>query len=119
MHSAYALGWCESEVRDQEVEINAEIPGGGYSAAGHGVAKSFDIPLQSIHKPILPFRGRMATRGEFPEESRHAGGGTEPGLSPIAGGLPEFGSGTNRGHWSRLPFMLALLVRFIMTLPAM
>ena len=57
MQSDDALGWSESEVRDQEVEINAEIPGGGYSAAGHGVAKSFDIPLQSIHKPILPFPG--------------------------------------------------------------
>ena len=55
MHSAYALGWSESEVRDQEVEINAEIPGGGYSAAGHGVAKSFDTPLQSIHDLILTF----------------------------------------------------------------
>lgn len=61
MHSAYALGWSESEVRDQEVEINAEIPGGGYSAAGHGVAKSFDTPLQSIHDLILTFHDPRLT----------------------------------------------------------
>lgn len=61
MHSAYALGWSEPEVRDQEVEINAEIPGGGYSAAGRGVAKPFDTSLQSIHDLTLTFQDPRLT----------------------------------------------------------
>ncbi len=56
MHLAYSLGGGEAEIRDQKVEVDAEIPGCGDPAAGQGMAKPLDTSLQSIHTPILALR---------------------------------------------------------------
>ncbi len=53
---AYSLGGGEAEIRDQKVEVDAEIPGCGDPAAGQGMAKPLDTSLQSIHTPILALR---------------------------------------------------------------
>jgi hypothetical protein len=53
VHSAYALGLGEPQIRDQEVQIYAEIAGGFDAAAGRRVAKTLNALLQAIHNFIL------------------------------------------------------------------
>ena len=60
MHSAYTLAGCQPEIRDQEVEIDAEIAGGLDPAARRGVAKPLDTLLQPVHNPILALVGGVA-----------------------------------------------------------
>jgi hypothetical protein len=53
VHLVYALGGCEPQIRDQEIQINAEIAGGFDPAAWFRVSKTLNVILQAVHNPIL------------------------------------------------------------------
>ena len=52
MHTAYPLSGGEPEIRNQEVEIDAEVAGRFDAAAWRRVAKPLDTVLQSVHNPF-------------------------------------------------------------------
>jgi hypothetical protein len=63
VHSAYALGRGEPQIRDQEVQIYAEIAGGFDPTAGRRVAKTLNALLQAIHDSILAVLRAMGEPG--------------------------------------------------------
>lgn len=53
MHPFYTFGRGESQIRDEEVQIDSEIAGGFDAAAWRRVAKTLDAVLPAIHDAIL------------------------------------------------------------------